>query len=213
MALARTICILSDWCSGGSSYFWREEEVWMVGLGLKSVHGSFRNASSSHCGSNLRFSDKARVRISDRRFPEIKGISLRNRHWSENGTNRSSTKQELPARRAVPWSGSAIRFPKPPFGSRSWFGNIRSYDFSPISGLRSIVSVRTYVNTSRTNRAGCGSSKKNQRWAPLPERERSRATGRPISFKTSHIDALSERQLSLSRSIAANFTVSSGRSG
>ena len=35
-----------------------------------------------------------------------------------------------------------MRFPNPPVGSVSWLGKKRSYESRPISGLRSIVSVR-----------------------------------------------------------------------
>ena len=40
------------------------------------------------------------------------------------------------------WSGKAIRLPKPPWGSVSWLGKKRSYESSPMSGRRSIVSVK-----------------------------------------------------------------------
>ena len=182
-------------------------------LGLKSVHGSLRKASSSLCGRSERCEDIARARNSESLALDMSGSSERNFHWSGYGTSLPSTKQALPTLLLAPCSGSAIRFPKPPFGSLSWLGKILSYDPSPTSGFRSMAKVSTYVRTSRTNRAGCGSSKKNQRCAPFPERDLSRATGSPSSPRTSHIDELSVRQVDLSRSIAANLTVSSARSG
>ena len=43
------------------------------------------------------------------------------------GSNVAGSRKTLvPASRHLPWSGSAIRFPNPFWGRKSWFGNSRS---------------------------------------------------------------------------------------
>lgn len=66
----------------------------------------------------------------------------------------------LPFSLAFFCSGSAIRFPKPPFGKVSWFGKKRSYESRPISGRCSMVSVRRKKPIFRDNTAGSGSEKR-----------------------------------------------------
>ena len=90
----------------------------------------------------------------------------------------SSRKTLLPCSRGRFCSGSAIRLPNPPCGIVSWFGKRRSYESSPMSGRRSIVSVRRCDPSLRASAAGMASSKKSQTCPPRPERDRSSAAGR-----------------------------------
>jgi hypothetical protein len=110
-------------------------------------------------------------------------------------------------------SGKAIRFPNPPCGIVSWLGKRRSYESRPTSGRPSMVSVRTCDPSLRASAAGIASSKKNQAWAPRPERDRSTAAGR---FRRRHAwrkAAASWRQSALSKSTARKKHVSSYSSG
>jgi hypothetical protein len=59
--------------------------------------------------------------------------------------------------------GSAMRFPNPPRGNVSWLEKKRSYDWNPISGRRSIDSVRTYEPSRRAKAAGMASAKSTTR--------------------------------------------------
>lgn len=86
---------------------------------------------------------------------------------------------ELPASRASRWSGSAIRLPNPPLGIVSWFGNSRSYDSIESWCRRDMVSVIRKQPSLRAATADTGDVKNNQACAPLPERDRSIATGTP----------------------------------
>jgi hypothetical protein len=55
-----------------------------------------------------------------------------------------------------------MRFPKPPFGIVSWFGNSRSYDCMASSCRAGIVAVISVVTICRATPAGICSLKKNQ---------------------------------------------------
>jgi hypothetical protein len=71
-----------------------------------------------------------------------------------------------------------MRFPKPPCGIVSCFGNNRSYESSPISGRSSIVSVSRNEASLRASAAEIARSKNIQTCPPCPERDRSRTAGR-----------------------------------
>ena len=66
-----------------------------------------------------------------------------------------------------------------------------------------MVSVRRYEPTFLAMLAGMASAKKNQRWPPLPERERSKATGSANRWQVSRNALASSCQASPSRSTAS----------
>jgi hypothetical protein len=61
--------------------------------------------------------------------------------------------------------------------------------------------------------AGTGDAKKNQAWAPFPDRERSTWTESPATLHASRKAPVSAIQLALSKSAAMNQQVSSRRRG
>lgn len=61
--------------------------------------------------------------------------------------------------------------------------------------------------------AASGAVKKNQAWAPFPDRERSIAAGTPVDRQVSVNAATSSCHEHLSKSTARNQQVSSSRSG
>src|SRR6266571_3663110 len=79
-----------------------------------------------------------------------------------------------------------------------------------MSGHWSIVAVSRSVPRRLASAAGTGSAKKIQAWAPLPERDRSMATGPPRARAVSRKAATSRIQDFLSKSAARNQHVSSG---
>ena len=177
------------------------------------VHGA---ASSSSATSAMRTPTTLPARLASDAIrstvnASIRLMDARCAHCcsSGNATRSSLRKTELPSCLGPCWSGSAIRFPKPPRGMVSWLGNSRSYESMPSSCRLAIVSVMRWQPILRAVAAATGVAKKNQTCAPLPERERSTATGSPIrrlvctNARTSSIHAL------LSKSTARNQQVSS----
>src|SRR5205085_11417165 len=98
-------------------------------------------------------------------------------------------------------------------GIVAWLGKNRSYESKPISGQRSIVAVTRSVPRRLASAAGTGSAKKIQACAPLPERDRSMATGTPFVRVASRNAETSFIQDFLSKSAARNQQVSSGSIG
>jgi hypothetical protein len=76
-----------------------------------------------------------------------------------------------------------------------------------------MVSVSRKETMRRAWQAEIGSAKKNQAWAPLPERERSMATGNPTFLHVSENASTSSFHTASSKSAATNQQVSSGSSG
>ncbi len=76
-----------------------------------------------------------------------------------------------------------------------------------------MVSVIRKQPSLRAATAGTGEPKKNQACAPLPERDRSMATGKPCRRQVSAKAVTSSCQVFLSKSAARNQQVSTGRSG
>jgi hypothetical protein len=83
----------------------------------------------------------------------------------------------------------------------------------PISGQRSIVSVKRAVPSRRACGAGIGSAKKIQTCPPLPDRERSRTAGIPLSRQVAMNARASRAHDDLSKSAARNQQLSSGSIG
>jgi hypothetical protein len=106
-----------------------------------------------------------------------------------------------------------MRLPNPPRGKVSWLGKRRSYDPMLSWWRRLIVSVMREQPIWRAVEAATGAEKKNQTWAPLPERDRSTAAGRPCARQVSAKTATSSVHDALSKSAARNQQVSSVRSG
>ena len=100
-----------------------------------------------------------------------------------------------------------MRLPNPPIGSVSWLGKSRSYDANPISGRRSIVSVRSSAPSCRASRAWTGSAKKIYTWPPLPDLDRSSAAGISLRRHVSTYASASAAHWSPSKSAARNQLV------
>jgi len=82
-----------------------------------------------------------------------------------------------------------------------------------MSGVWSNVSVINADPNRRAREAEIGSSKKIHAWAPLPERDRSMATGTSQAWQAWAKAFTSRRHSASSKSAAKNQQVSSGRTG
>jgi hypothetical protein len=76
-----------------------------------------------------------------------------------------------------------------------------------------MASVTRWQPIFRATLAATGAEKKNQAWAPFPERERSTDTAAPTDRHASTKAATSSIQVALSKSAARNQQVSSSESG
>ena len=188
----------------GKSLFWRLTGCVSQGFCVSSS-SVFRIPSSwPWQSSRVRFSTRSSV---------IFWIDDKKAHWSLWAWSLSLINSLLWFFLADFWNGRAIRLPKPPLGIVSWLGNNLSYDLKCISCLLFMEKVKMAVPNFLANAAGIGFSKKNHRCAPLPDCDRSTATGISNSVQTSRTVVTSFCQRASSKSIAKKWQVSSGSIG
>jgi hypothetical protein len=86
-------------------------------------------------------------------------------------------------------------------------GKRRSYDAIPSWWRRDIVSVSRWQPICRATEAATGPEKKNQAWAPFPDRDRSIAGGTPILWQVATNAATSSCHDAPSKSAAEQQVV------